>query len=49
MKKRLFTLITAVALLVAVAGASGIVADALGLSITPQVLACDPEGGSGGC
>jgi hypothetical protein len=48
-KKRIIAVITGIALLVAVTGASGIVADALGLSMTAQAYACENPGGSGGC
>jgi hypothetical protein len=47
-KKRLIAIITALALTVAVAGASGVVADSMGLSVTPQAHACGGNNG-GGC
>jgi hypothetical protein len=46
-KKRLIAVITALALMVAVAGTSTVVADSLGLSVTPQAHACTSNGG--GC
>ena len=49
MKKRIITLIAGVALLVAVTGATRIVADWYGLSLTPVAHACENAGGSGGC
>jgi hypothetical protein len=48
-KKRIIALITGLALLAAVAASSGIVADSLGLPVTPQVHACGASGGGGGC
>ncbi len=48
-KKRFISFIVGIALLIAVTGASGIVADSLGLSVTPQAFACNgASGGSGG-
>jgi hypothetical protein len=47
MKKRIIAFITGIALL-AITGATGIVADYIGLDVTPHVAACDPEGSSGG-
>jgi hypothetical protein len=48
MKRRLTALIIALALAVAVAGAAGIAADALGFDATPQVAACNNGSTSGG-
>ncbi len=48
LKKRIYSLIVAVALLVAITGASGIVADSLGFDFTPQAHACSTGGGGGG-
>jgi hypothetical protein len=48
MKQRLLKMVIGVALLLALAGGSGIVTDALGFSTTPQVYAC-PHSGGGGC
>lgn len=47
-KKRIITVIVALALMAAATGASGIVSDSLGLSITSSVFACDSESTSGG-
>lgn len=50
MKHRLITVFAALAILFGVMGASGIVADALGFSVTPQAQACSSNGhGGGGC
>ncbi len=50
LKKRIFAIVAGLALLAAVAGSSGIAADWLGLSVTPQVHACnDTSGAGGGC
>lgn len=50
LKKRLIAVAAGLALLLAVTGSSGIVADALGLSVTPQAHACNsPSSGGGGC
>ena len=48
LKKRLITLITGLALLLAVTATTGIAADALGLSVTPQTHACFGSSNSGG-
>ena len=48
MKQRLLKLVVGLALVLTLASASGLVADSLGLSITPQVYACN-SGGGGGC
>jgi hypothetical protein len=45
LKKRIINLVIALALLAAVVGGSGIVADELGFAVTGQAYAC---GGSGG-
>jgi hypothetical protein len=49
LKKRIVALVTGLALLLAVAGASGIVADSLGFSVTLPAHACTPSGSGGGC
>jgi hypothetical protein len=46
-KKRILAIITALALTVIAAGAAPVVADSLGLSVTPQAHACSANGG--GC
>jgi len=47
--KNLFArVMIAVALLIAVAGSSGVVEQRLGLDVTPQAYACSSGGGSGG-
>jgi hypothetical protein len=48
LKKRIVALVTGLALLLAVAGASGIVADSLGFSVTSPAHACTPQGSGGG-
>lgn len=48
LKKHIIAVVTGLALLAAVAGASGIVADALGLPATTPAFACPNPGGSGG-
>ena len=48
LKKRILTAITAVALMVAITGASGVVADQLGFEMTPAAHACSSGGGGGG-
>jgi hypothetical protein len=48
LKKRIIAVITGVALLLAVAGASGIALDSLGLDVTMPVSACQNGGSSGG-
>jgi hypothetical protein len=47
-KKRIVAVVAGLALLLAVAGASGVVADSLGLPVTPQAFACPSGSGSGG-
>ena len=50
LKKRLVKLVVAVALLTAVVGGTGIVGDAVGLSVTSPAQACNHSGsGGGGC
>ena len=48
LKQRIFRIIVGLALLAIVAGSSGIVADSLGLAVTPQTHACQNGGSSGG-
>ena len=48
LKKRIIAVLTGLALLAAVVGSSGVVADSLGLSATSQVHACNATSGSGG-
>jgi hypothetical protein len=48
LKKRIVALVTGLALLLAVAGASGVVADSLGFATTSPAHACPASGGSGG-
>jgi len=48
LRKRIIAVIVGIALMIAVTGVSGIVADSLGLSMTPPVSACDQGAGSGG-
>lgn len=48
LKQQVIKIIVALALVAAVTGASGIVADTLGLSVTPQTFACPSSSGSGG-
>ena len=47
-KRRLFTLVAGLALAVVLASSGTVIADTLGMSITPQVHACGGTGG-GGC
>ena len=50
LKQRIINVVVAIALIAAVTGASGIVADALGLSGTSQAFACqEPASSGGGC
>ena len=50
LKKYTVRLIVAIALLIAVTGSSGLVADSLGLDLTPAAHACQTSGnGGGGC
>ena len=48
LRKRIIAVMAGLALLVAVAGSSGIVADSLGLSVTSQAHACQNSSSSGG-
>jgi len=48
LKKRIIAVLTGLALLSAVAGSSGVVADSLGLAVTSQAHACNVGGASGG-
>ena len=48
-KQRLVAILTGIALLLAVAGVSGVVADSLGLSVTSPVSACGGGGSGGDC
>jgi hypothetical protein len=45
LKKRIINLVIAIAMLVAVVGGSGIVADELGFAMTGQAYACGCGGG----
>jgi len=47
-RKRLVSLFVTLALLLAAIGASGIVADSLGVAFTPAAFACQHGGGTGG-
>ncbi|MCB0192214.1 MAG: hypothetical protein KDJ65_09760 [Anaerolineae bacterium] len=50
LKKRIVSVLAGLALLAAVAGSVGIVADDLGLSLTTPAHACStPSSGGGGC
>ena len=50
LKKRAFSLVFAIALMVATVGGTGIAADALGFDFTPTASACEvPATGGGGC
>lgn len=49
LKKRMIAVLAGLALLVAVTSSSGIVADAFGVPVTPQVHACGGGTGGGGC
>jgi hypothetical protein len=48
LKRRLIAIVVGIALTLAMAGASTVVADALGLVVTPQAQACS-SGAGGGC
>jgi hypothetical protein len=48
LKRRVFALLTGIALLMVLMGASGVVADSLGLDLTPQAFACSNGSGGGG-
>ena len=47
-KQRMIKVLVGLALLLAVAGSTGIVADAVGLPVTSPAHACQGSGGSGG-
>ena len=50
LKQRIIKVVVGLALLAAVAGSSGIVADSLGLTVTSPAHACnEPSGSGGGC
>jgi hypothetical protein len=50
LKQRIYKVIVGLALLAAVTGSSGIVADAFGLNVTGQAHACsNPSSSGGGC
>jgi hypothetical protein len=49
LKKRIYTLIFAALLFVTATAGTGIVADAMGFEVTPQVEACSSSGGGGNC
>lgn len=48
LKKRLISVLAGLALLATIAGTTGIVADAFGLTVTGQAHACSSAGSSGG-
>ncbi len=48
LKQRIYKVIVGLALLAAVTGSTGIVADSLGLAATSQAHACNSTGGAGG-
>ncbi len=48
LKKRIIAVVAGAALLIAVVGSSGIVADSLGLSVTSAAHACQNSSSSGG-
>ena len=48
LKKRIVTVLVGLALLAAVAGSVGVVADEAGLSVTTPAQACSHPGSSGG-
>lgn len=48
LKQRLFSLVTALAIALATVGVIPVMADSLGLSVTPQASACEAGGASGG-
>jgi len=49
LKKHIITILAGIALMAAVVGAPGIVADSFGFSVTPHAHACTPHGSGGGC
>jgi len=48
LRKRLISLLVAFTLMLTVVSASGIVADSLGITLTPSAFACQQGSGSGG-
>ncbi|MBN1991583.1 MAG: hypothetical protein JW953_02690 [Anaerolineae bacterium] len=48
LKRRIIAVVAGLALLLAVAGSAGVVADAFGLAVTSQSHACTTTGASGG-
>lgn len=48
LKQRILTVLAELTLLMTIAGAGGVVADTLGLVVTPQAHACQNSGSSGG-
>ena len=49
LKRRLIAVLAGLALLLAVAGVSSVVADSLGFDVTVPAHACSPSGSGGGC
>ena len=49
LKQRIIRLVAGLALLAALTGVSGVVANELGLELTAPVHACETPHGSGGC
>jgi hypothetical protein len=49
LKKRIVAVVTGLALLLAVAGVSGVAADSLGLDVTAPAHACNSSSSGGGC
>lgn len=50
LKQRIFKFVVRLALLAAIAGSAGMVADGLGVSVTPGAYACqNPSSSGGGC
>lgn len=47
-KKRIIAVVAGIAVLLAVTGVSGVVADSFGYASTPQVHACNTSGSAGG-
>jgi len=47
-KKRLFAVVASLAILAAVTGSTGILADTLGFTVTAPAHACENSGSSGG-
>lgn len=49
-KKKLFSVLFGIAILIAASGGGSLLADAVGLDVTPQAYACDNgSSGGGGC